>query len=153
MVNNRGYTYLLNNGRVYKIGMTTGTVTKRVIELQTGSPTKIKISGYSYNSNALKMEQMLHLKFKAKRLEGEWFNLSADDVATIHHYFESDYIDEYLAPLSERGVEVARLKKEAERKTEAERKERVMIANAERMERVKKAKAKEKEETDKKKKQ
>ncbi len=109
MTNTRGYTYLLNNGRAYKIGITTTTVTKRVAELQTGSPGKIEISGYCYNKNALKMEQWLHNKYASKRLEGEWFDLSSDDVASIHHHFETHYLDEYFAPLSERGIKVAKI--------------------------------------------
>ena len=110
MTNTRGYTYLLSNGRAYKIGITTKTVTKRVAELQTGSPGKIEISGYSYNKNAAEMEQFLHNRYAPKRLEGEWFDLSNDDVASIHHYFETHYLDEYLAPLSEEGVKLAKIR-------------------------------------------
>ena len=108
MRNDRGYTYLITNGKEYKIGITTKTPVSIVAELQTGSPTKITISGYSYNSNALEMEQWLHLKFSNKRLEGEWFALNDDDVAIIHYHFETNHLDEYLAPLSARGVEAKR---------------------------------------------
>lgn len=108
MVNTRGYTYLITNGREYKIGITTKTPQSRVVELQTGSPTKITISGYSYNSNALEMEIELHRMFASKRLEGEWFALNNDDVAIIHHYFETNYLDEYFAPLSAKGVEASK---------------------------------------------
>ena len=104
MTNTRGYTYLLTNGTHCKIGITTKTVTSRIAELQTGSPTKIEISGYSYNSNALHMEEYLHNMFAAKRLMGEWFDLSDEDVAIIHKYFEENYLDEYYAPLSENGI-------------------------------------------------
>ena len=116
MRNDRGYTYLITNGKEYKIGITTKTPVSRVAELQTGSPTKISISGYSYNSNALAMEIELHKKFASKRLEGEWFALNNDDVAIIHHHFETNYLDEYLAPLSAKGIEAKR--KEDERKAE-----------------------------------
>ncbi len=144
MRNDRGYTYLVTNGREYKIGITTKTPESRVMELQTGSSTKIVISGYSYNSNALVMEQELHRKFSSKRLEGEWFALSDDDVAVIHNHFENNYIDEYLAPLSEKALIVF----EAEKKRKAEenrvifeakqeeargRKERMKIADAKRV--------------------
>ena len=110
MVNTRGYTYLITNGREYKIGITTKTPQSRVVELQTGSPTKITISGYSYNINALAMERKLHEKFASKRLEGEWFSLNDDDVAIIHHHFENNYLDEFLAPLSAKGVELTKVK-------------------------------------------
>ncbi len=114
MVNTRGYTYLLHNGTHYKIGITAGTVTKRVVELQTGSPTKIEISGYSYNKNALEMEQWLHTKFHSKRLEGEWFALNDDDVAIVHHHFETHYLDEYMAPLSKKGIEATKNREKEE---------------------------------------
>lgn len=120
MKNDRGYTYLITNGREYKIGITTKTPQSRVAELQTGSPTKIAISAYSYNSNALAMEIELHRKFDSKRLEGEWFALNDDDVAIIHHHFENNYLDEYHAPLSERGIEIARLEAEKKRKKDNE---------------------------------
>ena len=122
MRNDRGYTYLITNGREYKIGITTKTPVSRVAELQTGSPTKISISGYSYNSNALAMEIELHNMFAGKRLEGEWFALNDVDVAIIHHHFETNHLDEYLAPLSARGVEEKRKEKEreAERKRQQE---------------------------------
>ncbi len=116
MTNNRGYTYLITNGREYKIGITTKTPQSRVAELQTGSPTKIAISAYSYNSNALAMEVELHKKFSSKRLEGEWFALNSDDVAIIHHHFENNHLDEYRAPLSAKGIEVNRKAEEKERK-------------------------------------
>ena len=108
MRNDRGYTYLITNGREYKIGITTKTPVSRVAELQTGSPTKISISGYSYNSNALAMEIELHKMFASKRLEGEWFALNDDDVAIIHHHFETNHLDEYFAPLSAKGIELKR---------------------------------------------
>ena len=73
-------------------------------------PGKIEISGYSYNKNAAEMEQFLHNRYAPKRLEGEWFDLSNDDVASIHHYFETHYLDEYLAPLSEEGVKLAKIR-------------------------------------------
>ena len=104
MKNTRGYTYLLTNGTHYKIGITTKIVTIRVAELQTGSPAKIEISAYSYNSKCEDMERYLHNKFSTKRLMGEWFNLSDDDVAIIHKHFEDNYLDEYYAPLSEKGI-------------------------------------------------
>ncbi len=110
MTNTRGYTYLVANGAHYKIGITTKTPQSRIAELQTGSPTKIEISGYCYNKNALEMEQLLHKKFANKRLEGEWFALNDDDVAIIHHHFETNYNDEYFAPLSEKGTKVQKNK-------------------------------------------
>lgn len=111
-----------------------------MVELQTGSPTKIKISGYSYNQNALEMEQWLHAKFHSKRLEGEWFALNDDDVAIIHHHFETYYLDEYLAPLSKRAIEINRKEKE---KTEI--KAALMTIEAEKMKAEEEAKIKKEE--------
>jgi len=111
MKNTRGYTYLISNGQSYKIGITTTIVAKRIAELQTGSARKLEISGYSYNKNALAMEKLLHKRYASKRLEGEWFNLTGDDIASIHHHFETNYLDEYLAPLSAKGMAITKIKK------------------------------------------
>ncbi len=142
--NNRGYTYLITNGREYKIGITTKTPQSRVAELQTGSPTKITISGYSYNSNALAMEVELHKKFSSKRLEGEWFALNDDDIAIIHHHFENNYLDEFHAPLSERGIEANRKAEEIKRKADnAQRYENLRLEEERKKENKKRKEARE----------
>jgi len=120
MKNDRGCTYLITNGTHYKIDVTVDTLVKRVGELQTGSPTKISISAYCYNSSALAMKLELYQKFSHKRLEDGWFALDDDDVAIIHHHFENNYLDEYCTPLNEKRIE--EINQEIEKKKQKDEK-------------------------------
>lgn len=71
---------------LYKIGVSKNSK-KRIKNLQTGSPYKLKII-YSFKSKfSYKIEKMLHKKFIGckqniddDKIEGEWFNLEINDV-------------------------------------------------------------------------
>ena len=65
--------YLLRAGNRYKIGYTTSAVEQRIKSLQTGNPLKIELLGTM--PGTLKDERMLHAKYHAYRVEGEWFTL------------------------------------------------------------------------------
>jgi hypothetical protein len=78
--------YLLQAGKFYKIGVTTTTIKKRITELQTGNPMKIKYVHYENMNNTKKMfsvESLLHKEYSKKRMEGEWFNLTIDEANQI----------------------------------------------------------------------
>lgn len=81
---NGGYVYLIHeegNDSLYKIGVTRSKdVSKRVKALQTGNGTKLVLKDYFHTNKPFKMEMMLHNKYNSVREEGEWFNLSEDDV-------------------------------------------------------------------------
>jgi predicted GIY-YIG superfamily endonuclease len=65
-----------------KIGYS-NNIERREKELKTGSPYEIKLMGWievSNKENAIKLEDKLHEKYKTKRKNGEWFELSASDV-------------------------------------------------------------------------
>lgn len=69
----------------YKIGFTRNksTLKKRIQNLQTGNPNKIKIVNYFKTKWGRKVETTLHYIYSYKKLEGEWFNLELYDVTTF----------------------------------------------------------------------
>ncbi len=70
---------------VVKIGVSS-FVLARISSLQTGMPFKLRLIGYvTYPTDtaARSAESKLHKKFKAKRLEGEWFELTPKIRASI----------------------------------------------------------------------
>ena len=78
-----GYVYLLcENGdnELYKIGVTKGSIEKRIKKLQTGNGNKLYCVSSFLSNRPYKLEQMLHSYFKNEREEGEWFLLSKEQV-------------------------------------------------------------------------
>ena len=71
--------YLISDGTFIKIGITSN-IRKRIKNLQTGNPNKLKVIFTYYVDNAEQLEMELHKKFKRKRKAGEWFDLTDDDV-------------------------------------------------------------------------
>lgn len=78
----KGYVYLMcdANSDLYKIGVTTGSIEKRVKELQTGNGNEIHIVSHFKTDNPFRLENVLHRHFKAKNALNEWFSLESDDV-------------------------------------------------------------------------
>ena len=76
-----GFVYLLTNDYAhYKIGITTRTIEKRLRELQTGNSEKIEVVKFYKTEHYFALESWLHRKFGVKRLEGEWFELTSEDI-------------------------------------------------------------------------
>ena len=78
-----GHVYLIGNREIpgrYKIGSTRAKdVTKRLKQLQTGSSSELYIKESYETEHPFKLEKMLHNRFKASNLIGEWFELSEAD--------------------------------------------------------------------------
>jgi hypothetical protein len=70
----------------YKIGYTRNksTLKKRVKQLQTGNPDKIKILNFHETKHGRKVETALHNVYSMKRLEGEWFELEVYDAKNFN---------------------------------------------------------------------
>lgn len=82
MNDNRGYIYLLVTRFSTKIGYSKN-FTSRLNSLMTGLPLEPE-SIHCWNiPGAKKEEKRLHEKYKDKRVRGEWFDLSEDDVLSI----------------------------------------------------------------------
>jgi hypothetical protein len=79
----QGYIYLGTDfaGGLVKIGRTNNPL-RRVQEIRNMNPT-FHMPLILKSDNMEVEERYLHIAFKDKRIEGEWFELSADDVARI----------------------------------------------------------------------
>lgn len=71
--------YIFKCKDTYKIGISLN-IESRLKTCQTGNPYKINILFQKNVKNPRKLESILHLKFKADRLNGEWFKLSDSQI-------------------------------------------------------------------------
>lgn len=80
----KGLVYLLKSkeDNIYKIGVTTN-INKRLPQIATKLPFEIKLEHKIEHNAIYKLEKFLHEKFDEKRLNGEWFRLSDNDVKYI----------------------------------------------------------------------
>lgn len=83
-----GYVYLLeiipNEGELfYKIGVTKNEVSKRIKQLQTGTPYEIKLVKYYETSNYYYVEKILHRQYQHLKVKSEWFDLSLANIANF----------------------------------------------------------------------
>lgn len=74
-----GHVYLLKHDKVYKIGKSID-VTRRFKEIKTQMPFKMEQVHVIETDDPAGIEAYWHNRFKDKRLEGEWFELSTQDV-------------------------------------------------------------------------
>ncbi len=73
------HVYLLKHDKVYKIGKSIDVV-RRYNEIKTQMPHKLEETHVIETDDPSGIEAYWHNRFKDKRLEGEWFALSASDV-------------------------------------------------------------------------
>ena len=85
--NRAALVYLIRaeNGLV-KIGKTYNLI-RRFNTLNIGSPLDLEILGCIHVENASEVEQDLHARFAEKRVKGEWFSLSTEDLDIIASLF------------------------------------------------------------------
>jgi hypothetical protein len=87
-----GIVYLIDGGDLHKIGRSTN-VAQRLTQLQMSSPVVLKVVCLLETVCMQQLEQQLHRAFKARRVYGEWFRLSLDDIAEIVQHPLSDKHD------------------------------------------------------------
>ena len=75
----KGHIYFLQGDECYKIGKSKNCY-KRVKLIETELPFKVSLRHVITTNDIDKSEHYWHSKFKSKRLNGEWFNLSAEDI-------------------------------------------------------------------------
>lgn len=75
-----GFVYVVRSGNFFKIGFTNQSIEKRISTLQIGSPSPINLILYFETKNPIVLENELHIKFKGKRVNGEWFALTSLDI-------------------------------------------------------------------------
>jgi hypothetical protein len=74
-----GHVYLLKHDKVYKIGQSID-VTRRYKEIRTQMPYTLEEVHVIETDDPSGIEAYWHNRFKDKRLEGEWFKLTAQDI-------------------------------------------------------------------------
>lgn len=79
-----GFVYVMESAGIYKIGWAKRSPEKRRRDLQIGSAIPVNLVGAIEGSLAIEHEW--HQAFKDKRLHGEWFALTEEDVARVLHY-------------------------------------------------------------------
>ncbi len=77
-----GYVYLVRAGEYHKIGKTS-KVHQRMRDFGLQLPFPFELLHAIPVADMTDAESLLHKRFAAKRLNGEWFALSTDDVAAI----------------------------------------------------------------------
>lgn len=76
---NIGEVYLFKSGRYYKIGKTNDTV-RRGQEIRVQLPEKLDLVHSIKTDDPSGIEAYWHKRFSSKRMQGEWFDLSASDI-------------------------------------------------------------------------
>ena len=77
-----GFVYLIWSQYGYKIGKAV-SVKNRTKLFEVKLPFPIRVEHYAKFSDYTQAERSLHLHFQEKRMEGEWFSLTDDDVVFI----------------------------------------------------------------------
>ena len=87
-----GYVYLIWSQYGYKIGKAVN-VKSRTKLFEVKLPFPIRVEHFAKFSDYTQAERSLHLHFQAKRMEGEWFMLTEDDISFIKMLGEPQPID------------------------------------------------------------
>ncbi len=69
--------------RLYKIGYTRRPIEKRIKEIKTGNGSDIYLVESFKSKWGTKIESQLHRFFKSKKVNGEWFDLSPEEVKSF----------------------------------------------------------------------
>lgn len=76
------FVYLLcdsGQDNCFKIGVTRGTIEKRMKKLQTGNGEEIFLADYYETDYPFFIERMMHQRYFSERKKNEWFNLMPEE--------------------------------------------------------------------------
>jgi hypothetical protein len=77
-----GFVYLLKSGRYYKIGRS-NAVGRRERELKIQLPEQVRVIHSIKTDDPAGIEHYWHRRFEDRRKQGEWFELSSQDIASF----------------------------------------------------------------------
>lgn len=84
-----GFVYVVRCGPYFKIGRTVA-VGPRMATLGIQLPHPLEVVWTASVDDMVAEERFLHEQFSGKRMNGEWFDLSDDDLATIRDWFRQE---------------------------------------------------------------
>lgn len=87
-----GFVYLIWSQYGYKIGKAV-SVKSRTKLFEVKLPFPIRVENYAKFSDYTQAERSLHLYFQDKRMEGEWFSLTDEDVSFIKTLGEQQSVE------------------------------------------------------------
>lgn len=80
-----GWIYLLQAGNCFKIGKAT-KLDRRIYQLKIQLPYRVELVHYIRTDDIHQAERHWHTRFESKRLNGEWFELTTNDVQEFKQY-------------------------------------------------------------------
>lgn len=89
-ISSPGFIYILFGNGVYKIGKTKNPK-QRKTWLDIKLPFAVEIHHLIKTNNMIACEYLFHDRYNQKRINGEWFNLTAEDVAEIKLVEQMDF--------------------------------------------------------------
>lgn len=92
----------INGQKLHKIGFTKRTPEKRIKEFKTGNASEIYLVDSFKSKWGTKIEAMLHRIYSSKKINGEWFDLSEEDVIMFKKHCIS--IDNNLKLITEQNT-------------------------------------------------
>lgn len=87
--NKKGYVYLLGDWEkegIFKIGVTKGTLQRRIKKLQTGNSGEIYICQSFQTEHPFFIEKILHQRFIGKQVLNEWYELTNEEALSFKKY-------------------------------------------------------------------
>lgn len=87
MTSQKGFVYILSEtgmDDIYKIGVTKGTIERRIKKLQTGNPNEIFLVRKYHTEHPFFLEKCLHQKYHNKKVMNEWFRLDDEDIMQFY---------------------------------------------------------------------
>lgn len=84
------YIIQLGDTDIYKIGISIDP-DKRLKQLQSKSPIPLNLLWTNFGHDYKSIEKFIHYWFKDKRVRGEWFKLSSEDILYITETYPVQY--------------------------------------------------------------